>query len=171
MTEPDRLFAATVPVFLHYVRQAMHLAHQGTAAQFTHRLTPDGFSGAEHIAVALGFVRRTIEPLTGKAPDLASLPDTPDRTALQDHAKGLLAFLAGMERDDFAAGPNGLIRHEAGKARLEQSPWDFTMLYALPNFFFHLSLGYASLRAAGAQIGKADFDGFHEYPKGFSFVG
>ena len=39
----------------------------------------------------------------------------------------------------------------------------------MPNFFFHLTMGYAALRAAGVPLGKADFDGFHVYPEGFEF--
>jgi hypothetical protein len=29
-------------------------------------------------------------------------------------------------------------------------------------------MGYAALRAAGLPLGKADFDGFHHYPPGFT---
>ena len=30
-------------------------------------------------------------------------------------------------------------------------------------------MGYASLRAAGVDVGKAGFDGLHRYAPGFSF--
>jgi hypothetical protein len=46
---------------------------------------------------------------------------------------------------------------------------DFLHLFGLPNFFFHLTMGYAALRAAGVPLGKADFDGFHAYPADFRF--
>ncbi len=46
---------------------------------------------------------------------------------------------------------------------------EFLHLYGLPNFFFHLTMGYAALRAAGVRLGKADFDGFHSYPDDFRF--
>ena len=29
--------------------------------------------------------------------------------------------------------------------------------FAMPNFYFHLSIAYAILRARGVQIGKRDF--------------
>ena len=41
---------------------------------------------------------------------------------------------------------------------------DFLNLYRLPNFFFHMNMAYANLRAQGMEIGKADFDGLHGYP-------
>jgi len=46
---------------------------------------------------------------------------------------------------------------------------DYYLLYAVPNFFFHLTMVYAIARQAGVPIGKADFDGFHAYPPGFRF--
>ena len=48
--------------------------------------------------------------------------------------------------------------------RLDQSAADFLYLYGMPNFMFHLTMGYAALRASGVALGKADFDGFHAYP-------
>jgi len=42
--------------------------------------------------------------------------------------------------------------------------------YAMPNFFFHLCMAYALLRAQGVPLGKPDFDGWHRYAPGFSFV-
>jgi hypothetical protein len=46
---------------------------------------------------------------------------------------------------------------------------DFLLLYAFPNFLFHLCMAYAILRQQGAAIGKQDFDFFHVYPEGFFF--
>ena len=43
-------------------------------------------------------------------------------------------------------------------------------MYALPNFFFHYSMVYAIARQAGVEIGKSDFDGYHDYPVGFTFM-
>jgi hypothetical protein len=36
---------------------------------------------------------------------------------------------------------------------------DFLTGFALPNFFFHITIAYALLRANGAPIGKMDFLG------------
>ena len=36
---------------------------------------------------------------------------------------------------------------------------DYLVEYALPNFFFHVTVAYAILRSLGAQIGKADYVG------------
>ena len=48
--------------------------------------------------------------------------------------------------------------------RVLRSGSDFLHLYGLPNFFFHMNMAYANLRAQGMEIGKADYDGLHGYP-------
>jgi hypothetical protein len=78
-------------------------------------------------------------------------------------------MLGGMRPDEFIGAEDRIIQHRAGFAEIEQKGTDFLFLYGLPNFFFHITMGYASLRAAGVVLGKADFDGFHDYPAGFRF--
>ena len=74
-----------------------------------------------------------------------------------------------MRPQEFEGAEARRIRHRAGEAELEQDAATFLHLYGLPNFFFHLTMGYAALRAAGVALGKADFDGQHLYPAGFRF--
>jgi len=63
-----------------------------------------------------------------------------------------------------------LIKERAGFADLELVEPHFIHHYGLPNFFFHLSMVYAIARQQGVVLSKADFDGFHDYPNGFSFI-
>ena len=79
------------------------------------------------------------------------------------------ATLGAMKPDEFEGAESRRIQHRAGEADLDQSATEFLHLYGIPNFFFHLTMGYASLRAAGVPLGKGDFDGMHHYPPGFSF--
>ena len=67
----------------------------------------------------------------------------------------------------FAGAETRRIRHRAGFADLDQSGADFLHLYGMPNFLFHASMAFAILRANGVAVGKADFDGLHDYPPGF----
>ena len=69
-----------------------------------------------------------------------------------------------VTEDEFLGAEERRIHHRAGSADLDQSASDFLFLYGLPNFFFHLTMGYAALRSCGVTLGKADFDGFHAYP-------
>lgn len=58
----------------------------------------------------------------------------------------------------------------AGHAVISLPMDEYVQAFALPNFFFHLSMVYAIARAEGVPLGKEDFDGYHRYPPGFSFL-
>jgi uncharacterized protein len=150
------LYAASVPVFLHYLPRIAALAGKGDLAA---RLV-DGFTAGQNLTTAVGFSLRACCPLAGVA-----VPPLPDPLAAQ------VAFatqtLHSLSPADFD--PMRRIKHRAGFADLDQSAPDYLHLFALPNFFFHLTMAYAVLRAQGADIGKADFDGLHSYPSGFQF--
>jgi uncharacterized protein len=150
------LHAASVPVFLHYLPRIAALAGAG---ELTARLA-DGFTAGQNLSTAVGFSLRACCPLAGVA-----IPDLPDGLAAQvAFAKATLRALNPADFD-----PTRRITHRAGFADLDQSAPDYLHLFALPNFFFHLTMGYAALRAAGVVLGKADFDGWHAYPAGFRF--
>ena len=164
------LYAASVPVFDRYLGQADGLVRRvrNTPKLLEARLQPDMFSAAEQVATAAGFALRVSYPLAGKA--------TPDFPALGLDPEGLrarLAFararLAELDPQDFTNAAARRISHRAGFAELEQDAEEFLHQFGLPNFFFHLSMAFAVLRREGAEIGKADFDGLHDYPKGFRF--
>ena len=40
--------------------------------------------------------------------------------------------------------------------------------FGLPNLYFHHAMAHVALKQAGVPLGKADFDGKHDYPDGFS---
>ncbi|MXU65884.1 DUF1993 family protein [Oceanomicrobium pacificus] len=166
------LHALSVPVILHYLDR-MDALLAGLAPSelclLDRRLAPDGFQAHGHFACAQGYALRAVFPVAGRpVPDLPEPSDT--RVALRARSAAARAHLAGITPGMMADGAAHRVRHEAGFATLEQDATDYLTLYALPNFIFHLSQGFAILRAQGLPVGKADFDGFHSYPAGFSWV-
>jgi len=154
------LYTASVPVFRHYLDRIAHLADRAGPA-ITAQIE-DSFPAGQHFATAAGFALRVACPLAGVG--VPALPDAlPDRLA-QAHA-----VLASLKPEAFLGAEGRIIRHRAGFADLEQDGASFLHLYGMPNFLFHLTMGYAALRAAGVPLGKADFDGLHRYPEGFRF--
>ncbi len=155
-----------LPVFRHYLDRIDDLAAKASPDQLGQRLTPGSFSALENFAIAQGYVLRSLCPLVGQdVPDLAEVRDLTSLRARGALVRERLNQLGGQSVPNSAKIP-----HIAGKASLDQSPYDFIALYGAPNFFFHMNMGYAILRGAGGEIGKGDFDGFHSYPTGFSFV-
>lgn len=163
--------------FLHYLQQLAGLvghavAHgdssgEGPEALMQERLAPDMFPFSQQVSTAAAFAVRALCPLAdAETPDLGQAQNSTELLALISRAESIVAgisqeSLQGLERRE--------INTAAGFAGRCFGGWEYLYLYAIPNFLFHMSLAYGILRSRGIAVGKADFDGFHQYPPGFSF--
>jgi hypothetical protein len=155
------MYQTSVPVFRHYLARVAAMAEKAGPEALSAQIA-DAFPAGQQFATAAGFALRVACPLAGR-----EVPDLPQ--ALGPRLAVARAMLGAMQPADFEGAETRVIRHQAGFAVLEQTGAEFLHLYGLPNFFFHLTMGYAALRAAGVPLGKADFDGFHSYPQDFRF--
>ena len=156
------MFAASVPVVLQGLRQAQVLLEKTPPTLMQARLAPGMFDLGTQVGVVAGFALRATYPLMGRAvPQLCGPPG--------ERLAQARALVEGLHPDDFAQAENRMISHRAGFADLTQPAADYLNHFALPNLWFHLSMIHAILRANGVPVGKADFDGLHVYPDGFSF--
>jgi uncharacterized protein len=155
------MYQASVPVFRHYLSRVSDIVAVAGPDALDARIA-DSFPARQQFATAAGFALRVTCPLAGR-----EVPDLPQ--GLGPRLAVARAMLGAMVPAEFEGAETRVIRHRAGFAELEQTGSEFLYLYGLPNFFFHLTMGYAALRAAGVALGKADFDGFHAYPADFRF--
>jgi uncharacterized protein len=155
------MYQASVPVFRHYLSRISDIVAVAGPDALDAQIA-DSFPARQQFATAAGFALRITCPLAGR-----EVPDLPQ--ALGPRLAVARAMLGAMTPAEFEGAESRIIRHRAGFNEIEQSASDFLHLYGLPNFFFHLTMGYAALRAAGVPLGKGDFDGFHSYPADFSF--
>lgn len=168
-TSPPPIYAASVPVFLHYLGQmdAILAREDVTPDLLAHRLAPNMAPASAQFATAINFSLRTCLKLAGKK--VSGVPQVDaSREVLADWLALARAKLVALTPDDFANAETRRVQHRAGVAFLDQSAHDYLHLFGLPNFMFHHAMAYANLRAAGLAIGKADFDGLHDYPEGFT---
>ena len=157
-------------LFLHYLGQLKQLlltVERFDAGAGSARLHPTMFPLLQQARTAISFTLRTTCPLAGR--EIVSFGTDHDSFA-SVHAQldATVAYLAAIPAEDFLA-PVPPVTTTAGFAGLALDGDDYFLMYAVPNFFFHYSMMYAIARQAGVPIGKADFDGFHQYPPGFSF--
>ena len=157
------LYTASVPVFRHYLGRITEIVGRAGPELLRARVG-ETFPAGQQFATAAGFAVRVACPLAGR-----EVPHLP--AALAPRLAVVRALLGAMRPAEFEGAEERVIRHEAGFAVLEQDGASFLHLYGMPNFFFHLTMGYAALRAAGMDLGKADFDGFHSYPADFRLDG
>ncbi len=159
------IFQCSIPVFRHYLSRLddiLKTLPEARGELLRERLAPDMMTAGENFRTAQGFVLRTVFPLAGrKVPDLAT--EQCARDDLLARSGEIRTLLAGLDTALFDDAAARIITHIAGRAELHQDGASFLTLYALPNFFFHLSIGYAVLRHHGVAIGKSNFDGHHLY--------
>lgn len=153
------LYTASVPVFRHYLARVQAMVETAGPALLAARVA-DAFPAGQQFATAAGFALRVACPLAGR-----EVPDLP--RALAPRLAVVRATLGAMRPEEFLGAEARRIQHKAGMAHLDQGGEEFLYLFGLPNFFFHVTMGYAALRGAGLALGKADFDGQHQYPEDF----
>ena len=119
------------------------------------------------VATAAQFTLRIAFPLAGeRTPEVRDPLDS--MAGLRARIAGSRALLAGLDPAAFEGAETRMVRAQAGFADLEMPGEAFLFRFGLPNFYFHQAMAYVALKQAGAPLGKADFDGLHDYPEGFS---
>jgi len=131
------------------------------------KLAEDMFPLILQAQIAANFSLRTCCPIAGVA--VISFSESEQSfSAIQRQITATLNYLNELDSSacDLSVGE---ITDMAGPVEVTLPCLDFLHRFALPNFFFHLSMVYAIARSAGIGATKGDFDGFHQYPTGFSF--
>lgn len=175
---PYSLYSVSAPVLSHYLKHlhkmlgvADGFANDGDIPAshiLTARLAEGMFPFAQQVSTACGFVYRTCCPLLNiDAPPLAGGENSFKQ--LQERVDATLRFLASIRDQELPKNMPQAISTTAGFSELSFSAEDYVHRYAMPNFFFHLTMAYAILRAQGVPLGKGDFDGYHAYATGFRF--
>lgn len=170
MTTP--LYDATVPAFIAMLGDIKRwldkaAATGNEAALIEARLAPDMFALPRQIQIAADAAKGAGARMTGT--DAPAMEDTETTFAqLKERCDKTIAYLntidaavydAGASREVVITFPNG--------AGLRFDGHTFLTGFAVPNFYFHASMTYAILRAAGVELGKADFLGHlggHMFP-------
>ena len=172
--EQPPLYRASVPVFvavLERLEAALARAEGQLGERLAEALDQRPAAGMrplrQQVASAVHFTLRIAYPLAGeRAPELRGPLDAPGLAARIAAARGHLAALPPAA---FAGAETRVVRIQAGFADLELGGEAFLHEFGLPNLYFHHAMAHVALKQAGVRLGKADFDGKHDYPEGFSF--
>ena len=128
------------------------------AAILEARLAPDMRPFPDQIRMASFSARSCIARLTDqpwpKTDDAeASLAELKQTVALS------IAFIEGVEVAAFADGETRRVELRFPGVELNFEGQGYLTSFALPNFYFHVSMAYAILRNAGVELGKRDYLG------------
>lgn len=128
------------------------------AALMEARLAPDMRPFPDQIRMASFSARSCVARLTDqpwpKTDDAeASLAELKETVALS------IAFIEAAEAAAFDGAETRRVELRFPGVELNFEGAGYLTSFALPNFYFHLSMAYAILRQAGASLGKRDFLG------------
>ena len=138
----------------------------GEAEILQARLAPDMFPLGVQVEIAASFALRACCPIAGKP----VVSFSHGHASFADLKRQLIETIEHIEMLDSLENDLDTVVHaEAGPTPVSLPASEFLSRFAYPNFFFHLSMVYAIARSRGVPLTKGDFDGFHEYPPGFSF--
>ena len=127
-----------------------------TAAYAEARLAPDMHPFARQIQIASDTAKGGAARLAGvEAPAMADAEATFDE--LRERIAKTIAFLDTVSRDAVDARAGATIDLPIPGGAMTFSAPDFLTQFSLPNFFFHVTIAYAILRAQGVPLGKMDF--------------
>lgn len=122
------------------------------------RLAPDMRPFPDQIRMASFSARSCVARLTDQP-----WPKTDDSEASLAELKATvalsIAFVEGVEAAAFDGGETRRIELRFPGVELNFEGQGYLTSFALPNFYFHLSMAYAILRHLGVPLGKRDFLG------------
>lgn len=148
---PPPLYQASVPVFRDHLGPAARIAEAAGPDLLSTARIADALPAGQHFGAAAGFALRGACPLAGR-----DIPDLP--AALAPRLAVARAMLGAMQPAEFRDAEARIIRHRRGETWLDQPAADYLHGFAIPNFFFHLTMACAALRAAGMPLGLDDLD-------------
>ncbi len=131
------------------------------------RLFEDMLPFNVQVKIVTNFALRGACPVSGnKYEELTA--DIENFNGLKSHIAATIEHINQLAQNTIEQ-PEFIVKDTAGLKEVFMKATDYLSSFALPNFFFHLSMAYAIAKSCGISVTKGDFDGIHHYPKGFSW--
>jgi hypothetical protein len=120
------------------------------------RLAPDMFTLTRQIQIATDHAKGAMARLAGHAPEVIEDKET-TIADLQARIAKVVAVVEGYKPEQLVGAETREISIKIPNQELKFSGLDYLNTWALPNFYFHLTMAYAILRHNGVDLGKRDF--------------
>ncbi len=120
------------------------------------RLAPDMFPLARQVQYSCDYAKGCLARLA--AVPVPSFEDTETTVPeLKARIARTLEFIGGLKPEQIDGTEGRDIFLKAGPLEFSFNGQEFLVLYALPNFYFHVTAAYAILRHEGVPLGKLDY--------------
>jgi hypothetical protein len=162
------LYDATVPALNLGLNNLLQILQKGAAHAASKKTDPKAYFAARLIADMHPLTRQvqiTCDTAKGAAARLAGV-DAPrhedTETTLEEltaRIQKTLDFIASVPADRFAGDDEREITLKFPSVTYTFTASSYVRKFVLPNFYFHLTMVYAVLRANGVDVGKGDYLG------------
>lgn len=161
------MYTASVPTFQHMLRNLAHILDKGeahaqarkldAAALTQFRLAPDMLPFTRQIIIACDAAKNGVARISGvEAPRFEDTETT--FAELKARVQKTLDYLATVPAQAMEGTEDRDITFPVGReATRTMKAEAYLKHWALPNFFFHISMAYAILRHNGVELGKSDY--------------
>jgi hypothetical protein len=120
------------------------------------RLAPDMLPLTRQVQIATDSAKGAMARLAGHVPE--AIEDTETSFAdLQARIAKVIALVEGYKEDQLVGSETREVSVKIPNAELKFSGLDYVNGWAMPNFYFHVTMAYAILRHNGIELGKRDF--------------
>ena len=162
------MYQASIPVFIRGLQNLAKYLEKGRAdaearkfdpaVLIEQRLAPDMHKLSRQIQIASDTSKNAGARLAGL--ETPSFPDTEtDFAQLQERIAKTVKYLEGISAGQLEGSETREIVLKFPGREMRFTGADYLTMFALPNFYFHLTTAYAILRHNGVSIGKSDFMG------------
>ena len=120
------------------------------------RLAPDMFALTRQVQIATDQAKGCVARLAGH--QIEAIEDTETTFAeLQARIKKVIGIVENYKPEDFEGAETRELTIKIPNAELKFNGLDYVNQWAMPNFYFHVTMAYAILRNNGIELGKRDF--------------
>jgi hypothetical protein len=120
------------------------------------RLAPDMFTLTRQVQIATDHAKGAMARLAGHVPE--AIEDTETTIAqLQARIAKVIGIVEAYKPEQLAGADTREVTIKIPGSELKFDGAAYLNTWALPNFYFHLTMAYAILRHNGVELGKKDF--------------
>lgn len=160
------MYAISAPVFVRMLRnlsailgkteQQAKAKGYDAAVLLSARLAPDMFPLTRQVQIATDHAKGCMARLAGHVPE--AIEDTETTFAqLQARIAKVAAIVEAYTEAQLVGAESREVSVKIPNSELKFSGLDYVTTWALPNFYFHITMAYAILRHNGIELGKRDF--------------
>lgn len=163
------MYQASIPVFIRQLSNLSKVLEKAEAFAASKKIEPQIVTTHSRLAADMFPLNRQIHLATDSAKGAGArlagmaVPSFPDTETtfpeLQERIKKTVEFLQTLTPEQVDGSEDRNISFKVGPNELKFKGQDYLLTFALPNFFFHLTVAYAILRHNGVNLGKLDFLG------------